>query len=179
MCLKLLSSLSGEQSTSKVAAIVAGEPAARTIARSLQNDLGLADRQVVVVTPRTTRVGRALEPESRGIFHTILIAHYKLGIVGLLVGLLIFAVLYGLGVEAVTRSPGLAIAVITSFSIGFGLMAGGLVALRPDHDAYVQGVLAALEEGQSAVVVHALDDAERERAAAWLSRAGQDVIKTL
>ena len=179
MCLKLLSSLTGERSTSKVAVIVAGEASARTIAHGIQRDLGLEDRQVLVLTPQTTRVGRALEPESRGIFHTILIAHYKLGIAGLVVGLFIFAALYGLGVEAVTRSPGLAIAVITSFSIAFGLMAGGLVALRPDHDPYVQGVFAALEEGQCAVVVHALDDAERERAAAWLAGVGQDVIKTL
>lgn len=179
MCLKLISSLSGEESTSKVAVIVAGEAIARNLAGALQRDLGLAERQVVVVTPNTKRVGRALEPEARGIFHTILIAHYKLGIVGLLMGLLVFSMLYGLGVEAVTRSPGLAIAVIGSFGIVFGLMAGGLVALRPDHDPYVQGVIAALEAGQSAVVVHPLDDAERERAAEWLSRFGQDVIKTL
>lgn len=179
MCLKLISSLSGEHSDSKVAVIVAGEASARTIAGNLQRDLGLQDRQVVVVTPHTRRVGRALEPEARGILHTILIAHYKLGIVGLLAGILLFAVLYGLGIEAVTQSPGLAIAVIASFGIVFGLMAGGFVALRPDHDPYVQGVLTALQEGQCAVVVHALDDAERERAVEWLSRFGQDVIKTL
>jgi hypothetical protein len=179
MCVKLVGSLSGERSVSKVAVIVAGEASAQTIAGSLRRDLGLADRQVVVVTPRTTRVGRALEPESRGILNTILIAHYKLGIVGLMAGILLFAVLYGLGVEAVARSPGLSIAVIASFGIVFGLMAGGLVALRPDHDPYVHGVRTALEAGQCAVVVHALDDAERERAVAWLSRFGQDVIKTL
>lgn len=179
MCLKLMTSLSGERSASKVAVIVAAEASARTIAGSLRRDLGMAERQVVVVTPRTTRVGRALEPESRGILNTILIAHYKLGIVGLMAGILLFAVLYGLGVEAVTRSPGLAIAVIASFGIVFGLMAGGFVALRPDHDPYVQAVLAALEDGQCAVVVHALDDAERDRAVEWLSRFGQDVIKTL
>ena len=179
MCLKLLSSLTGERSTSKVAVIVAGEASARSIADGLRRGLRLADGQVVVVTPETRRVGRALEPESRGVFHTILIAHYKLGIAGLLAGILLFSVLHGLGVEAVTRSPGLAIAVIASFGMMFGLMAGGLVALRPDHDPYVQGVLAALQEGQCAVVVHALNEAERERAVEWLSRSGQDVIGTL
>lgn len=177
--MKLLSSLSGEHSVNKVAVVVAEEASARRIARRILGDLGLKARQVVVLTPQTQRVGRALEPESHGILNTILIAHYKMAIVGLMAGILLFAVLHGLGIEAVTQSPGLAIAVIASFGIVLGLMAGGLVALRPDHDPYLQGVRSALEEGQSAVVIHAFDDSEKERAVEWLSRVGQDVIKTL
>lgn len=177
--MKLITSLSGERSASKAALVVADETSARTIAADIQRELGLTDRQVVVMTPHSRRVGRALEPESRGILNTILVAHYKLGIVGLVAGILVFAILYGFGIEAVTRSPGLAIAVVASFGIVFGLMAGGLVALRPDHDPYLQGVITALEEGQCAVVIHSFDDAEHERAVEWLSRFGQDVIKTL
>lgn len=177
--MRLISSLSGERSTSKVAVVVADESIARNIANAMRSELGFQPRQVVVLTPRTGRVGRELEPESRGILHTILIAHFKLGIVGLVAGIMVFAMLYGLGIEAVTRSPRLAIAAIASFGIVFGLMAGGLVALRPDHDPYLQGVTTALEEGQCAVVVHAFDDAERGQAVEWLSRFGRDVIRTL
>lgn len=115
MCLKLITSLSVESSAIKVAVFVAGEAIVRTIAKGIQLDPGLADRQVVVMTPQSRRVGRALEPESRGILKTILIAHYKLGIVGLVAGILGFAILYGLGIETVTRSPGLAIAAIARF----------------------------------------------------------------
>ena len=61
----------------------------------------------------------------------------------------------------------------------FGLMFGGLVTLRPDHGPYVARIRAALKEGRCAVVVHALDDEERDRAQEMLMAHGGETIRTL
>jgi len=177
--MNLISSVTGEMSDSKVAAVFDTEPEARAIARQVQRMLGMQPAQVQVVTPHDARPGRKLEPEGRGIFRTILVAHYKLGLVGLGLGALLFAVLYSVGLEAVVLSPGLAAALIIGYGGVFGLMGGGLVSLRPDHSRYVARVRTALEQGRCAIVVHAFDDGERDRAEEVLSAHGGETIRTL
>lgn len=177
--MNLLSSVTGETSDSKVAAVFDNEPEARAIARQVQHMLGVQQGQVQVITPGDTRPGRKLEPEGRGIFRTILIAHYKMGLAGLAMGAALFAVLHVAGLEAVVLSPALAAALIIGYGGVFGLMAGGLVSLRPDHTPYVAKVRTALAEGRCAVVVHAFDDAQRDRAREVLVAHGGDTIRTL
>ncbi|MCD9033064.1 hypothetical protein LDO32_15145 [Luteimonas sp. Y-2-2-4F] len=174
-----LSSVTGETSDSKVAAVFDSESTARAVATEVQSALGFQASQVQVVTPHDRNPGRKLEPEGRGIFRTILIAHYKLGIAGLVLGALVFAALWGLGIEAVRSSPWLAGALIVGYGGVFGLMAGGLVSLRPDHDPYLLKVRGALKEGRSAVVVHAFSTEERDRAQEALAARGGETIATL
>lgn len=175
----ILSSVTGEISDSKVAAVFDSEPEARAIARQVQHMLGAQPAQVQVITPQDARPGRKMEPEGRGIFRTIIIAHYKLGLIGLGLGALLFAALYAVGLEAVVLSPGLAAALIIGYGGVFGLMAGGLVSLRPDHSPYVAKVRSALRQGRCAVVVHAFDDGERDRAHEMLAAHGGETIRTL
>lgn len=179
MTLHVPASLTGERSGSKVAALFPAQDDARAAAARLEASLALQKGQVLVVTPQDRRAARKLEPESHGIFRTILVAHYKLGLAGLVVGLLVFALMYGLGLQMVVRSPAAAGLVIASFGTVFGLFAGGLVSLRPDHDPYISKVRDALSRGQSAVVVHAFDAGERDRAAAAFSAMGKETIATL
>ena len=81
--MNLLSSVTGEMSDSKVAAVFDDESEARAIARQVQHMLHMQPAQVQVVTPHDARPGRKLEPEGRGICLTILVAHYRLGLAGL------------------------------------------------------------------------------------------------
>lgn len=177
--MSVLSTVTGERSDSKVAAIFDSEAAARAIADDLRSGLGLEGAQVQVVCPRDRHPGRKLLPEGHGIFRTIIIAHYKLGIAGLLLGAALFAVLYAMGVTAIVSSPVLAGALIAGYGGVFGLMAGGLVSLRPDQDPYLLKVRDALKDGRTAVVVHAFDPAERDLAERALSARGGDTIRTL
>mgnify|MGYP001180869854 FL=1 len=174
-----LSPVTGETSDTKVAAIFDDEGSARRIAATLRRELRLRQSQVQVLTSGDRHPGRKLEPENRGIFRTMLIAHAKLGLVGAGIGAVLFALLYASGLELVTSSPGFAAAVIISYGAVFGLMAGGLVTLRPDHDPYVHKVQGALQEGRSAVVVHAFDADERKRAQRTLDELGGETIRTL
>lgn len=174
-----LSALTGETSTSKVAAIFDSARAARRIAHGLRRELQLKQSQVQVITPDTRHPGRKLEPEGRGIARTIIIAHLRLGAAGLAAGALAFGLLYASGLDLVTSSPGFAAALIMGYGGVFGLMAGGLVALRPDHDPYIHRVRDALEDGRSAVVVHAFDADQREAAKQALAARGGDTVQTL
>ncbi len=177
--MNLLSSVTGEMSDSKVAAVFDDESEARAIARQVQHMLHMQPAQVQVVTPHDARPGRKLEPEGRGICRTILVAHYRLGLAGLGLGALLFVCLYLAGLEPVVLSPRLAAALIIGYGGVFGLMAGGLVSLRPDHTPYVAKVRTALDEGRCAIVVHAFDDSERDRAQEVLAAHGGETIRTL
>ncbi|MDO5506369.1 MAG: hypothetical protein Q4F49_08820 [Pseudoxanthomonas suwonensis] len=171
--------LTGERSDNKVAAVFATEEAARSVAEGLRTDGGLQPEQVLVVTPRDEHPGRKLQPESRGILHTIILSHYKLAIAGIVLGLLVVAVLYFMDVGAVTRSPAFAAFAAVFFGVSFGLFAGGLISLRPDQDPMVFKVREALDKGRSAVVVHAFSAEQRDLAAQALERNGGETIRTL
>ena len=79
-------------------------------------------------------------------------------------GALLFGAMLLAGVPAVTQSPWLAGALTIGYGGIFGLFAGGLVSLRPDHGRYLFKVRDALRQGRSAVVVHARNDRERDGA---------------
>lgn len=177
--MSMLASVSGEVSDSKVAAIFPDEGTARRIAGNIRSLLNLRPAQVQVVTPADQYPGRKLEPEGRGIFRTILVAHYRLGLAGLVFGALLFAVLTMLQLPAVVQSPWFAAGMMIGYGGVAGLMLGGLVSLRPDHDPYLLKVRGALKDGRSAVVVHAYSSDQRDHAADALSSHGGATIRTL
>lgn len=168
-----------ERSNSKVAAICPSGAVARMQATRVRDALHLSERQVQVITPGEARPGRKLEPESHGIFRTMLWSHAKLGVLGVVAGGLLFALLWSQEVAMIVQSPWLSLIALAFFGGIAGLMAGGLVTLRPDHDPYVLKVLGALHEGDSAVIVHALSAEQKRRAQAILEQAGSETTATL
>lgn len=169
----------GEYAGSKVAAVFPSEVLAREAAANVRRTLSLADAQVQVVTPRDRHPGRKIEPESHGIFRTMIQAHLKLGIVGLVAGVLVWLALRAIGIAFIVNSSALSLAVLAAFGAIAGLMLGGLITLRPDHDPYIRAVYAAMDEGRSAVIVHAYDAAQREAADALLKALSGEVVSTL
>lgn len=168
-----------EVSNSKVAAIYASQAIARQQAERVKSALGLSERQVQVLTPGERKVGRKLEPESHGIFRTMIWAHAKLGAIGLAIGLALYFVLRAADIAFVTQSPMLSLLILVVYGGIAGLMLGGLVTLRPDHDAYVLKVMSALKQGDSAVVVHALSAEQKRSAQQFLQARGGDTTSTL
>lgn len=173
------SALTGELSNSKVAAVFDDAGKAREAAEAVGAALGLGAAQVQVVVPGEPAVERKLEPESRGIWRTIVIAHMRLGVIGAIAGLLVFAVLYAMGVPFVVSTPWGAALVLLFFGAVGGLFLGGLLSLRPDHDRYVEATRAAMEAGRTTVVVHAFSAGQRDAAAAFLKERGGNVTTTL
>ena len=173
------SPITGELSNSKVAAVFASESAARQAAGAVAKVLALGPAQVQVVTPVEPHPGRKLEPEERGIWNTIVVAHVRLGIVGAIAGLLAFLAMYFAGLPFVTLNALAAGLVLLFFGAVAGLMFGGLVSLRPDHDRYVEATREAMAEGHTTVLVHAFSMEQRDRAAEFLRGQGGDVTQTL
>lgn len=173
------SPLTGELSNHKVAAAFSDAEAARRVARDVGTALALGPAQVQVIAPGEPHPGRKLEPESRGIWRTVGIAHVKLGIAGAIAGLLVFALLYALDIAFVVQSAVASLLVLLGFGAVAGLFLGGFVSLRPDHDHYIEATRDAMAQGLTTVVVHAFSAAQREQAADFLRAQGGDVTSTL
>ena len=169
----------GETSVHKAAALFDSVATAQAAAARLRETSGLGPDQVMTVDAGTPRPGRALEPESRGIFQLMLRAHAALGAAGFAIGLLLFWLLYRMEVGFVVNAALPAAGAIVFFCTMGGLMLGGLATLRPDHDAYILSVIDACREGRAAVVVHGRTAGERDAAVEALKAAGGEVVRTL
>ncbi len=145
----------------------------------IRGKLQLSAAQVKVITPRDRRPGGKLEPESEGIFRTIIRAHLRLGLLGAVAGAVAFGVMWSMGIPMIVNSAVMAGAVIVAFGVVAGLLLGGLASLRPDHDLYILKVFDALGEGRSAVVVHAFSREQSAHAEELLKEASGEVISTL
>jgi len=177
--MKYAPGLTGERSDHKVAGIFPDRNAAKRAAEELHELLSLEASQLEVLYPGVEGVNRALEPEQAGIFRTILRSHAWLGLAGAVTGVVVFGLLYAVGLPLVLRSAGVAAAVLAGFGAVAGLLLGGLVSLRPDHDPYISRVRASIEAGASAVVVHAFDLAQRDKAEQALQQRSAETIRTL
>lgn len=171
--------LTGEVADSKLAAVFATRRQAQDAADALIAGSDLQPAQVKVIRPDSSDVAIQLEPEGGGIWRTIIRAHARLGVLGAVLGLVLFGILYATGLPMVVQSPIAAGLVLLGFGTIAGLMLGGLVALRPDHDRYVQATRDALDEGRSTVVVHALSGEQQDAAADFLASRGGEVTRTL
>ncbi len=169
----------GERSLSKLAAVFDSRERAEDVASHLRRQFQLDASQVQVIAPEDPHPGRKIEPESRGIRQTAIKAHITFAILGVAAGLVIFAILRGMAIPAVTSSPLAVAGVLVFFGAVFGLFAGGLITLRPDQDHVVITVREALENGRFVVVAHPLDADQRGKLSEALHHASSDVSGSL
>lgn len=171
--------LTGEVSNSKLAAVFESDAAAREAAGAVLAAAGLQPAQVKLVAPGEPDANIKLEPEGQGIWRTIVVAHVKLGIIGAVLGALAFAIMMWAGLPFVARSPLAAGLVTISFGAVGGLLLGGLVSIRPDHDRFVHATHDAMAAHRTTVVVHALSHEQQQRARDFLVERGAEVTGTL
>lgn len=171
--------LFGERSLTLVAALFDNGTAAARAAGSLQRQQRGERCPVLVVEPNDPRLGRKLEPESTGIWHTLLRSHARLAVLGVVAGAVVGAVLVAGGWDAAGASPGLTIAVAAAYGLFAGLLLAGLLTLRPDRSRVIHSVRAATEHGRWAVVAHPRSAEEAAAARAALAREGGDIVQSL
>ncbi len=165
----------GEKSLSKLAAVFDSRAQADNVAARLREQFKLDTAQLQVISPDDPHPGRKIEPESRGIRQTAIKAHITFGLLGIVAGLVIFAILWGMHISAVQSSPLAVVGVLVFFGAVFGLFAGGLITLRPDQDHVIQKVRDALAEGRYVIVAHPRDYTQREELSAALNRVSAEV----
>lgn len=154
-----LKGLTGERSDHKLAAVFDDPANANGAAETVRSDTGLNGTDVRVLAPGGAESGRALEPESQGIWRTLVRSHVWLGVLGAVAGALLFAVLMAMDVAFIVGNVGWAFGLMVVLGGVGGLLLGGLVTLRPDHVPFILEARRALDEGKFVVVVHAPDEA--------------------
>lgn len=175
----------GERSTTKLAGVFKERTSAEAAMGRLAKLPGFQAGQVRLLGPNDARsshrevFGRKVEPEQRGIARTLVRAHVIWGLIGLVIGLIVFFWLYGSGRPLIVSSPVFAFFVIVGFATVFGLLIGGLFALRPDHVRLISAVRHALREQNWAVIVHPTSSEQAERAKALLQGSANELLTTL
>lgn len=168
-----------ERSPGKLAAVYRNGSAAEEAARRLRTMSDLSTRQVQVVEPGDPAWERKVEPEGIGIWRTAVQAHVTCGVLGFAAGTLAFVALYAAGVQAIVTTPVAGFLAFTLLSTAFGLLAGGLITMRPDHELVIDPVREAAREGRWAIVVHPVSTEQRRVAAFVLRASGARVSETL
>jgi hypothetical protein len=171
----------GEESVTKVVGIYPTQESAAAAHR------GLTEAHIVSVllSPSDARqrrqdfLSKSFEPESHGIWHTIIRTHLLGGAIGATVGLCLWGVLRAQGQSMVSNSPLVSLIFIVFLTTAVGLMAGGLISLRPDHSSLFHELRGALRDGAYAVVAHPTDSAATDAAARLLEPGSQRVARTL
>ena len=174
----------GERSVTKVAGLFASRGDADLAARGLLDSSGLSATQVNVFSPRdgdasrADVLGRAMEPEQRGIWLTVIRAHVALCALGLLAGALLYAVLMAMDNPALRATPGMGLVALAGFGATFGLMVGGVLSLRPDHARLIALVRRGLRGGKWAVVAHPVDRRQTHAALKLLNGNCLQVVRS-
>lgn len=171
--------LFGERATTKIAAIYDTRDSAAGAAESLSRLAGLEPSQWKLVAPHEKGFARKLEPETQGIAKTGIRAHLILGAVGFLVGVALWVLLYFLPITYIVASPLASAAVIISFATILGMMLGGLVTARPDHQVVILKVRKAAEEGKWSLVLHPRSPRQCDLLMKELSEADAEVVRTI
>lgn len=171
--------LFGERSLTLVAALFDSGAAAARAAGLLQRRQEGERCAVMVVEPNDPRLGRKMEPESTGIWHTLLRTHGKLGAIGLVLGALVGAALVAADWPAAAESPYMTVAMAAVYGVFAGMLLAGLLTLRPDRGRVIARVREATSHGRWAVVAHPRSPEQAEVAREALTGEGGEVLQSL
>lgn len=176
--------LFGEQSLTKIAAIFDSRGRAETTALRLRQAAGMSESQIKLVGPQDTAgvvdapLSRKLEPESSGIWHTILRAHLVTGLIGMALGGVLYLILWMMGNMSVASHPLLMLFVMLFFGTIFGSLLGGLLSLRPDHYRVMAVVRKAIKRGGWAVISHPANHDQTREVINELHRHRVNVVRS-
>ncbi|MFT4172973.1 MAG: hypothetical protein QM639_10475 [Rhodocyclaceae bacterium] len=174
-----LTMLFGERSLTIVAALFDSLEAARSAAERVRNSSGMQAGQVKLVAPADPSFDAKLEPEQTGIAHTLIRTHVILGTVGLAAGVLIALALQYAGIPLFSQNVARSLFMLGVLGLFFGLMFGGFLSLRPDHDMVIEKVRWGSATGRWAVVTHPVSSAQKKEAEAVLRAEHGDLIESL
>lgn len=171
--------LFGEKATTKLVGFFDSQETLEAVSSELRQVSGLQNPQLWVVRPHDSDFAHKLEPESQGVARTAIRSHLVLGAAGLIVGLILWGALYFSGIPAIVSSPLYSGGAIVAFSTVAGLLLGGLVTSRPDHQIVVQAVDSATKAGRWSLVMHPRDQAQCKSAEAVLAAAQVETVRTV
>ncbi|MDX1693937.1 MAG: hypothetical protein R3208_09240, partial [Ketobacteraceae bacterium] len=126
---------------------------------------GFQPGQIEIIAPDTDQMGDKLEPEQNNIARTAARAHLIFGGLGVVGSIVVAGLLIAYGPAFASANPGFTLMASAIIGLFVGLIAGGVVSLRPDHDRFLMKVLTAKAKNHWTVVVHA--ENREQKLAAW------------
>lgn len=162
----------GENYSHKISAEFDSQTAANSAAESLES-AGIPLAQIRVIQPHDPKMGGKVEPDDQGIARSLVNAHVKFGLIGLVGGLVLAGVLVAIGPALASSSP-----VMTFIALGFfgaivALLIAGAVSLRPDHDLLIEKARIASDAGYWTVVAHCVSTEQQELAKTTMEQGTQ------
>lgn len=162
----------GENYSHKISAEFDSQTDASSAAKSLES-AGIPLAQIRVIQPHDPNMGSKVEPDDQGIARSLVKAHVRFGVIGLVVGLVIAAVLVAIGPALARSSP-----VMTFVALGFlgavlALLIAGAASLRPDHDLLIEKTRIASSKGRWTVVAHCASTEQQKLAKATMGESAQ------
>lgn len=171
--------ITDEKTPSRIAAIFDNQADAEKAQTLLIDSGGFAGNKINIIRPHDDSISKKLEPETAGVWHTIIKSHVVLGIIGVVVGLIAAAIAMMVGPEFLSARTG---TVYFAFAMIFGmlgLMLAGFVSVRPDRDIVVMKTVEAVQNGKWALVLHTHNHSESEHAEVLLKPVAESISKTL
>lgn len=171
--------LFGERSTTKIAAVFDTEQGAATAAATIHSSARLQAAQIRLIKPYEKDYAKKIEPEPQGIVRTALRAHLFLGMAGAAIAVAGWGLLYLVGVMAITSTPLGSLAVFVFFGAIAGMLLGGLVTARPDHQLVIQRVQTATQDGRWSLLIHPRTPKQCDDVMAALSGVDAEVTRSV
>jgi len=171
--------LFGEKATTKLAGFFDTQEQLESVSSELRRVSKLQNTQLWVVRPHDSGFERKLEPETLGVARTAVRAHLVLGALGLVAGVVLWAILYALGWPAIRSSPFYSGGAIVAFATVGGMLLGGLVTARPDHQIVIRAVESATQAGRWSLVMHPRDEAQCKSAESVLASAEVETVRSI
>lgn len=171
--------LTGESSNHKMAVVFETRDSAEKARNALAEETGLEASQMNVLDPDSEAANRSLLPESRGIWRTLVRSHVGLGLAGAVAGVALFLALNLADVPFVAGNPWAALLLAVHVLTMLGLMAGGLLTLRPDQVPYIRVAREALSDGRAVLVIHARSADELDTPRALLEQNAFEAIRAV
>lgn len=169
--------LSGEQSNTKIVAVFNTKLAAEECAQKIQ-EKGLDPNQFDIVAPNEEGYDRKLEPESQGVKRTAIKAHLTFGVLGLVFGAIVWAILFFLDLAFIKSALISGLIAFLFFGTVAGLLLGGFITMRVDHQVVIQAVDTAVHEGHWSLVMHPRDREQAQLMTQSLSELGIDSVRS-
>lgn len=168
----------GETRPGMVSGVFKNEADARRAVDSLIHEGDFNGDHINLITPNDRFFAEKVESDQAGIARTLLMSHLVFGLMGLLIGLILSALLTIFGPPLTQASPMFTTMALALICFFIGLIFAGLVSVRPDYDPLIEDTRSAIGSGQWAVVVHTLDKDQMYRAKIVMSGSAESLSET-
>ena len=120
-----------------------------------------------------------MEPEGEEIKNTIIRSHVTMGLVGLVAGGGVVTWMHQTQIPMVVFSPYYTTFIVLALGLVGGLLLGGLISLRPDHDRLINFSRDVTNQRRWMLLVHVKTMEQKKKVKTYLHGFSDEIVATL